>query len=117
MEIVRNKGIKIPALTLVGLLEREGWTRGVPADGGWFDEHSKLFPTANVTAVIRYSGLPIGYKEGWKDQEVEWCCFLPGYVPEVWYTQHKIRVPLRKVDPVVISEVLRTLAELASKGK
>jgi hypothetical protein len=117
-EIVRNKGIKVPALTLVGMLERDGWTRGVPAEGGWFDEHSKPFAAANVTAVIRYSGLPIGYKEGWEDQEVVWCCFVPGiYVPTDWYPQHRVRVPLCKVDPIVLSEVLRTLGELASKGK
>ncbi len=117
-EVLRYKGIKVPALTLVGILERNGWTRGMPAEGGWFDEHSKPFEGANVTAVIRYDGLPIGYKEGWKDQEVSWCCFVPGiYVPTDWYPKHEIRVPLREVAPVVISEVMATLNEIASKGK
>jgi hypothetical protein len=68
--------------------------------------------------VIRYNGLPIGYKEDWKDQEVAWCCFVPGtYTPRNWYTERTMRIPLGEVDPVVVSEVLATLAELASKGK
>ena len=73
--------------------------------------------SANVTAVIEYGGIPIGYMDGWEDQEVERCFFVPGrYTPEM-YPQHKDAIPLGEVDAVVISEVLGTLGALASKGK
>src|SRR5206468_5963418 len=104
-EIVRNKGIKVPAVTLVGILERHGWNRGIPQDAGVFHEHTKPFEGANVTAVIEYGGIPIGYMDGWEDQEVERCFFVPGlYTPEM-YPEHKNAIPLGEVDPAVISEV------------
>ena len=80
--IVRNQGSKVPAVTLVGILERHGWNRGLPWAAGLVLAHSKPYEGANVTAVIRYDGVQLG-----------------------------------EVDPVVVSEVLGTLAELASKGK
>ena len=116
-EILRNKGIKIPAVTLVGILERHGWSRGIPQDAGIFHEHSKPFEGANVTAVIEYGGIPIGALTDWDDQEVERCFFVPGlYSPQV-YPEHKHAMPLGEVDPVVVSEVLGTLGVLSSKGK
>jgi hypothetical protein len=117
-ELVRNKGIKVPAITLAGILQRQGWTRGLPADGGMYSEHSKPFEASDITAVIQYDGIPIGMEASWDDQEVQKCFFVPGtYMPKDWYPEHKKRISLGKVDPVVISEVLETLAVLASKGK
>ena len=116
-EIHRNQGIKVPAITLVGILDKHGWNRGVPQDAGLFYEHSKPFEGANVTAVIQYDGIPIGGMVDWDDQEVQKCFFVPGlYTPEM-YPDHKNAIPLGQVDPVVISEVLGTLAAIASKGK
>lgn len=116
-QITRFAGIELPAVSLVGTLDRLGWNRGIPEDGGVFHEHSKPFYGAGVTAIVQYPGVPIGYMEGWEDQTIERCFFLPGtYMPRD-YPDHKRRVKLGKVDPVVISEVLRDLTALASKGK
>ena len=52
----RVPGIKLAAPTLVFGLEKFGWIRGTGMDGGCFDEHSKPFPAANVTAVVHYEG-------------------------------------------------------------
>jgi hypothetical protein len=119
-EIVRIRGIKVPALTLVGILEGHGWSRGVPLDGGSFYEHSKAFETAKVTGVIRYGGIndgiPIGCMEDGEDQEVKRCFFVPGIYTPQWDAEQKDLVPLGEVDPVVMSETLATLDSLASKG-
>ena len=61
-ELVRFRGMKLVAPTLVFTLEKLNWIRGMAMDGGCFDEHSKQFPAADVTAVIRYEGtVGMGY--------------------------------------------------------
>jgi hypothetical protein len=116
-EIIRNKGIQVPAVTLLGILERHGWDRGMAGDGGVVAYHSKPFEWANVTAVIQYEGIPIGDPDDWEDQVVERCFFVPGLDTPRMYPKHKHAMPLGRVDPVVVSEVLGTLGVLASKGK
>lgn len=117
-EITRFKDVKIPATALVGTLERLAWVRGIPEDAGIFYEHSKPFPGANVTAFVQYSdGVPVGYMEGWDDQKLTSCFILPGIYKPTIYPDHKQTLKLSKVDPVVISEVLKDLILIASKGK
>ena len=110
--------MKIPAVSLVGTLDRLGWTRGTPLDAGVFHEHDKPFYGANVTAVVSYEdGVPIGYMEGWDDQRVTGCYFVRGLSGSGWdYPDSRKGLPLGTVDPVVISEVLSDLYLLASKG-
>ncbi len=52
-EITRFAHLKVPAISMVSILERAGWVRGTSGDGGLFDEHSRPFPAAEVTAVVR----------------------------------------------------------------
>jgi hypothetical protein len=115
--LARNKGLKIPAVTLVGILDRHGWARGIPEDAGIFHQHSKAFDGAKVTAVIEYEGIPIGAMVDWDDQEVEKCYFIPGIHSPRAYPDYKNPIHLGQVDPVVISEVLGTLGALAAKSK
>ena len=114
-EILRNKGIKVPSITLVGILDKHGWNRGNAEDNGIFDEHSKPFEGANVTAVIQYDGIIIGDMLESEDQEVQKCFFVPGLFPPKMYPDHKNAIPLGQVDPVVISEVLGTLTAIAPR--
>jgi hypothetical protein len=67
--------------------------------------------------VIEYEGIPIGDPDDWEDQVVERCFFVPGLYTPRMYPEHKHAMPLGRVDPVVVSEVLGTLGVLASKGK
>lgn len=118
MEIDRFNQGKIPATSLVGTLDRLGWVRGMPEDGGVFWEHSKPFYGANVTAILNYQdGIPIGYMEGWDDQELEGCFFVPGIYDPRTYADHSKKLLLGEIDPVVMSEVLADLTVLASKAK
>ncbi len=98
-EILRNKGIKVPSITLVGILDKHGWNRGVPQDGGVFDEHSKPFDGANVTAVIQYDGIPIGGMVDWDDQEVQKCFFVPGLLHSQDVPRPQERHPARPGRP------------------
>ena len=116
-DLVKGQTITVPAVTLVGILERQGWNRGIPEDGGVFSEHSKPFVGADVTAVIQYPGIPVGYMLDWDDQTLQNCFFLPGNYTPKSYPRHQDALPLGAVDPVVISEVLGTLGAIASKGK
>jgi hypothetical protein len=116
-ELTRFKGPKIPAVSVVGTLEKLGWVRGVPQDGGVFFEHSKPYYGADVTAVVQYGGIPVGYMVDWEDQEIERAFFVPGvYTPEM-YPDHKKALVLGKVDAIAISETLADLTFLASKGR
>jgi predicted DNA-binding WGR domain protein len=116
-DLLKGRKITLPAVTLVGLLERHAWNRGIPEDGGVFHEHTRPFEGAGITAVLQYPGIPVGYMEGWEDQELERCFFLPGLYTPRMYPEHKNALPLGAVDPVVLSEVLGTLGVLESKGK
>jgi len=116
--LARYKDVKIAPQTLVFTLEKRGWMRGTPMDAGVFDEHSKPFEAAGVTAVLTYGdGVPVGYMEGWEDQTLDACVFVRGITGPSGYRgyQQLDTVSLGEVDPVVISEVLGDLSIVAAK--
>lgn len=116
----RFKGMKLVAPTLVFGLEKLGWIRGLGMDGGGFDEHSKQFPAADVTAVVNYDGtVGMGYIDPDELLEVTTCTFIKGMRGPSGYgfgDKEKI-VALKNVDPIVISEVIADLNELKAKAK
>jgi len=115
----RYKGVKIPPQSLVFTLEKLGWTRGAPMDGGVFTEHLKVFHAANITVYVCYEGVPVGYMEGWDDQPIENVFFLKGTAGNSgYYSYHgKDGIKLEDVDRIVMSEVLKDVELVASKGK
>lgn len=117
-EIIRYKDVSIEVTAFIGILQKLGWQRGVPQDAGIYYEHSKPFPEDNVTAIVQYEGIPIGYLGGWDNQEIERCFLVPGvYKANEAYPKHEKRIPLGEVNRVIMSEVLRDLELIASKGK
>lgn len=120
-ELTQFKDLKIPAVSIVGTLEKLSWIRGMPQDAGIFDLHYKQFESANVTAVLGYNdGIPVGYMDGWDDQTLESCYFISGLQEPkgYWFDDRRNNtLKLGKVDPVVISEVLGDLNALAAKAK
>jgi predicted DNA-binding WGR domain protein len=113
-EITRYRGPKAPGIVMYGMLERSHWLRDIPADGGGFSQHSKHFPSANLTAFIQYSGMSIGYYD--EPQELESVYFVPGHVKPDWWGDHKNRLKIEEVDGVVLSEVLRLANAIVSKA-
>jgi len=118
--LIRFKGMKLVAPTLVFGLEKLGWIRGVGLDGGCFTEHSKQFPAADVTAVVQYDGnVGMGWISPDEILEVTDCQFVKGMRSPSgygWDTADKL-LKLSDVDPIVVSEVIADLNELKSKAK
>ncbi len=88
-------------------------------DAGCFDEHSKQFPAANVTAVVGYDGtVGMGYIDPNELLTLQSVYFCPGRRASSgygWGSEKKL--PLREISPVVISEVLSHMQVLKSKAK
>jgi predicted DNA-binding WGR domain protein len=118
--LTRFKGMKLVAPTLVFGLEKLGWIRGAGMDAGSFDEHSKQFPAANVTAVVQYDGsVGMGWISPDEILELTDCQFVRGLRAPSGYgfdTKDSI-LKLGDVDPIVVSEVIADLNELKSKEK
>jgi predicted DNA-binding WGR domain protein len=114
----RFKGTKIVALTLVFTLEKFGWSRGVAMDGGCFDEHSKQFPAANVTAIVNYEGtVAMGYIDPNETLILQDVIFVPGMrAPSGYGEDLNKALKLSDVSPVVLSEVMADLTALSVKG-
>jgi predicted DNA-binding WGR domain protein len=117
--ITRFKGLNIVAPTLVFGLEKLNWQRGLAQDAGMFDEHSKQFPAANITAVVLYEGcVSMGYIDPDELLELGECYFVAGLRKAAgWDRKSNEALPLVTVDPIVISEVLADLQQLAAKAK
>ena len=117
-EIKRIGDVKIPAPALMGTMEKLGWTRGSADNHGVITEFSKQFPAADVTAVIENEdGVMLGMMDASSDQRIKRCLFLKGLYSSVSYPNHKNMLPLKGIDPLVLSEVLADLTTLGSKGK
>jgi predicted DNA-binding WGR domain protein len=117
-DIKRFDQVKLPAPTLVFGLEKLGWVRGRGMDAGAFDEHSKPFPSANVTAVVKYEGgVGMGYISPDEMLPITECYFVKGMRGPSGFEHNEKRLGLDDVDPIVISEVLSDLTALAAKGK
>src|SRR5262245_17852505 len=103
-EFTRFVGKKVAAVWLMSL-DSAGWVRDSPGYG-ISSEHRREFPGPRVTAVLDYEpGIPTGDPRQAPDQVLGRCFFPGGYT-----------VLLGQVDPVVLSEVLKDLTTLASKG-
>jgi hypothetical protein len=118
-ELTRFQGIKVVAPALVGILEKLGWARGTAMDGGCFDEHSKQFPAADLTAVVHYDGtVGMGYIDPNELLTLGTAYFCPGMrKPSGYGWGSEKKVKLGEVSPMVLSEVLAHMHALKSKAK
>ena len=86
----RHEGSRIPAPGLVYTLEKLGWVRGLAMDAGLFDEHSRQYPGAGVTAVLSYDGnVGMGWIDPGEELTMEGCYFLPGLHGPSGYEKHE----------------------------
>jgi hypothetical protein len=82
------------------------------------DDYSKPFPGAGVTAVLTFAdGVPLGYAREWADQRLAPVFFLAGTARGRSWDDRRHALPLRRVDPVAVSEVLADLAAVAALAK
>lgn len=114
--IQRHGGVSIPAVSLAGTLERLGWQRAVPADAGGYDNHGKHFPAAAITAIVQHEPLYIGSLADSPGTPIHECYFTAGAYDRSGWAGGQHKIPLEKIDPLVVSEVLSDLQTVASKG-
>ena len=117
-ELTRYQGLEFVAPTLVFGLEKMGWQRGLGVDNGCFDEHSKYFQAADLTAVVRYEGAGMGMITPDYTITLEQVAFCPGRRKPSGF-DHKLegKIELGKVSAIVISEVLADMQVLKRKAK
>ncbi|MGE0710803.1 MAG: DUF4132 domain-containing protein [Planctomycetota bacterium] len=118
-ELRGEPGARITPRTLRGVLLAAGWLRGQPQDAGVVCEHLKHFPAADLTAVLQHEGISVSGGDFFEHADVERCVFLSGaQTPSqvAWLPSRTRGLPLREVDPVVLSEVIRDLQALARAG-
>jgi hypothetical protein len=104
-ELTRFGDKDVPAMIFLGILKSHGWTDGRWQEGMHFGGHYKSYDGPRITAV-----LDLGAGSG-ASLRIKSAYFLAG---ADWGVDKAL--PLGQVDPVVLSEVLGTLAVLASKG-
>jgi hypothetical protein len=110
LEITRFCGPRVMGIVLYSLLKRDRWQHDA---AHFLPHHWRPFPSAGVTALIRYTGLNKG-KYG-EPQEIQSLCFIPaGVPPDAWQDN---RLKIGDVDSVVLSEVLRTAHILLAKAQ
>jgi Domain of unknown function (DUF4132) len=118
-DITRFNAAAINPRTLVGMLEHRGWQREGVADAGIFTCHAKEFPAAGVTVAVQYAGIPIGALEDLGPQRIEHCYAVPGRPRDRNWEHGAARADAllwAHVDPIIRSEVLTVLHEVAAKG-
>lgn len=117
-ELARFMDVKVSAPSLVHTLEKLGWQRGLAMDGGCFDEHSRQFPGAGLTAFVTYEGtVGMGYIDANEMLTMKGAYFLPGLRKPSGYEKYiELSLPLKDVDPVVLSETIHDLEIVAAKG-
>ncbi|HEY7310470.1 MAG TPA: DUF4132 domain-containing protein [Gemmataceae bacterium] len=105
-ELTRFGGKDIPAMIFMGILKSHGWTDGRWQEGMYFGGSYKSYDGPRTTAVVENEsgsgGDSLRIKRAYFLKDADWGADKA--------------LPLREVDPVVLSEVLGTLAVVASKG-
>jgi hypothetical protein len=124
-EIQRFAHIQIPGATLARTMESQGWLKGGLHDHGDYRVHYKYFSRGDVTAIVGdYESQHVQQSSIWGDDAIKGCLFIQGECaqpydypkPGSWYAQQSklTCLNLDKVDPIVISEVIRDMTMISS---
>ena len=105
--------------TLVSTLERMGWRRGIPADAGVVSLMWLGFETLGLAAVLDFrDGLWTGMIHESGDQTLEGLhlCTID-QAEDLYYVTDRDAawLPWESADPLLVSEVLRSMSALAEK--
>jgi predicted DNA-binding WGR domain protein len=109
--LTRFKGVMVETTRVLGL-ERFGWERGWPMDGGIQGWMQRRVP-GDRTAVIELDpGIIAGSATEWKEQTLEDIWLHDGAVLDGWTRDRCLRFGV--LDDVTASELIRDLTSLAS---
>ena len=110
--LTRFAGIRTPAGKVLGL-ERRGWQRGDPGDGGWQAYLLRVLPDGRLAVVELKPGFGAGWAGEAEDQELTrmWI----GASAHDYWRQDGNTDPLSTLDPVTASEILNDLSEVTAQ--
>lgn len=111
--LTRFAGVDVPVGEVLGL-ERRGWQRGVPQDGGVQVWISRRMPGGGSVTAALDPGIVAGYVTGLGDTQRFSAVFLSDYDDGEPYRRRWEFPALGGLDDVTASEVLRDLTEVTS---
>jgi hypothetical protein len=110
LELTRFGDKQIPEMLFFGILKSHGWVQcRLTAPGRGVSGHLKHYAETDLTAILEQKYVAPGFLA------LQRTYFVAGQ-PEESVTDRLRSLPLGKVEPVTLSEVIGTLAVLASKG-
>ncbi len=98
-----------PARQLIDSLRQRGWTHG-HAGRGIIASHFKRFPGAGVTAVVGHDAYAVSSVPEEEAMQVHSIYFLLGGNRIDEQSDYGVKIPLGRIDPKAISEVLYDLS-------
>ena len=98
--IQRFQGKQVPALIAAAIFKNTGWEQLSYA-------YAKAFPKANITAIVLF--------DHWGDVMPLGDIFFIAGVSLALTNLHQPALPLTRISPVILSEVLRNIGAIASK--
>lgn len=109
-EIIDRQGWLTDAFTIRGAASKLGYDRGEALDGGFFCDYIKPFKSADVIAVIEFSG------NGLPEENVT--AVLKKLTFVTHYSGYSARkIPLKDVPPVLLSECWNDYHEMTAKAQ
>jgi hypothetical protein len=109
--LTRFEGVTVPAGKVVGL-ERRGWRRCDPLDGGWQGWLYRQVAADRYVIVDLDPGLVVGDVNANPEQEL--AAVVISSRPDVYWHEHDTSAVFGDLAPVMASEVLADLTELTA---
>ena len=108
--LARFEGRTVPTTKLLGL-ERRGWRREQPQDGGVQGHFELVLGPRLEMAVALDPGIVVGLPTEFPEQKLTGVFLHNGHGTE-WGREGDSRLPLSRLDPVAASEIIRDLTDV-----
>ncbi|WP_370367948.1 DUF4132 domain-containing protein [Catenulispora sp. GP43] len=109
--LTRFAGIRTPSGKVLGL-ERRGWRRSSPADGGWQGHLLRELADGRTAVVDLAPGFGAGWAGEAEDQELKSVWISGESLRHGYWRRGERSEPLSSLDPVTVSEILNDLSEV-----
>jgi len=110
--LTRFEGRTVPTGRVIGL-ERKGWRREDPQDGGVQGRIELVVGPRQEVVIDLDPGIAIGAMEVFPEQKLE-MIFLCDDTGNRWSANAAGQIPLSRLDPIAASEIIRDLTELTA---
>ncbi|MDR0627681.1 MAG: DUF4132 domain-containing protein [Bifidobacteriaceae bacterium] len=104
-EVATRRGWFSDSFAIRGRAVKRGYTRGLAEDGGWFNTYSKEFPSAQITAIIEFTGSVLPEEQ------------VPAALDKLIFARDGAALALAAVPPVLLAEAYGDYAYVAEAGQ